>query len=199
MTEQPFRILGIPGSLRRYSYNKGLIRAAQAVAPEGVEVEMYLLDDIPFMNEDVEAQGDPEPVRAFKDAIRNADALLIATPQYNGAPPAVLKNAIDWASRRKNEPDPRYSVIEGKPIAVVGATAGKSFTEPAQIELRRILKHVRARAMEEPQVKLGRADERYAENPELPDQETLDIIRQTLEALIAFTHEIISETDAAAD
>ncbi len=197
MTEQPFRILGIPGSLRRYSYNKGLIRAAQAVAPEGVEVEMYLLDDIPFMNEDVEAQGDPEPVVAFKNAIRNADALLIATPQYNGAPPAVLKNAIDWASRRKNEPDPRYSVIEGKPVAIVGATAGKSFTEPAQIELRRILKHVRADVMEEPQVKLGRANERFAENPELPDQETLDIIRETLDALVAYARQRSAEKAAA--
>lgn len=196
MTEQPFRILGIPGSLRRYSYNKGLIRAAQAVAPEGVEVEMYLLDDIPFMNEDVEAQGDPEPVVAFKNAIRNADALLIATPQYNGAPPAVLKNAIDWASRRKNEPDPRYSVIEGKPVAIVGATAGKSFTEPAQIELRRILKHVRADVMEEPQVKLGRANERFAENPELPDQETLDIIRETLDALVAYARQRSAEKAA---
>jgi chromate reductase len=197
VTEQPFRILGIPGSLRRYSYNKGLIRAAQAVAPEGVEVEMYLLDDIPFMNEDVEAQGDPEPVVAFKNAIRNADALLIATPQYNGAPPAVLKNAIDWASRRKNEPDPRYSVIEGKPVAIVGATAGKSFTEPAQIELRRILKHVRADVMEEPQVKLGRANERFAENPELPDQETLDIIRETLDALVAYARQRSAEKAAA--
>lgn len=197
MTEQPFRILGIPGSLRRYSYNKGLIKAAQAVAPEGVEVEMYLLDDIPFMNEDVEAQGDPEPVVAFKNAIRNADALLIATPQYNGAPPAVLKNAIDWASRRKNEPDPRYSVIEGKPVAIVGATAGKSFTEPAQIELRRILKHVRADVMEEPQVKLGRANERFAENPELPDQETLDIIRETLDALVAYARQRSAEKAAA--
>lgn len=187
MADTPFKILGIPGSLRRYSYNRGLINAALQVAPDDVEVEMFLLHDIPFMNEDVEAKGDPEAVVALKSAIINADALLIATPQYNGSIPACLKNAIDWASRRPKE-EPRRSAIEGKPVAVVGTTAGRSLTGPAQIELRRILAHVRADVMPEPVVTLGRADERYADDPELPDEETQDIIRETMEALVKFAN-----------
>ena len=187
MTDTPFTILGIPGSLREHSYNRGLIRAAQEVAPEGVEVRMYLLHDIPFFNEDVEAAGDPEPVRQFKAAIAAADALLIATPQYNRSVPGVLKNAIDWASRKpRGNVEPRVSVLENKPIAIVGVTPGKSFTEPAQIDLRKILTATYARLLPDPEVKLGKADERFADNPEIPDEETRRIIREVLDALVAF-------------
>jgi chromate reductase, NAD(P)H dehydrogenase (quinone) len=131
VTDRPIRILGIPGSLRQHSYNRGLIRAAQDVAPEGVEVELYLLHDIPFFNGDVEDIGDPDAVVRFKEAIREADGLLIATPQYNRSIPGVLKNAIDWASR-----PPRGSALDGKPTAVFGASPGATGTARAQSQLR---------------------------------------------------------------
>jgi chromate reductase len=96
---KPFRILAIAGSLRQGSYNRGLLRAAQEHAPDWVEVQFFDIGTLPFFNEDVEANGDPEAVRRLKDAISRANAVLIATPEYNGAVPGVLANAIDWASR----------------------------------------------------------------------------------------------------
>lgn len=198
MTDRPIRILGIPGSLRQHSFNRGLIRAAQEVAPDGVEVEMYLLHDVPFYNADVEEIGDPDAVVRLKTAIQEADGLLISTPQYNRSITGVLKNAIDWASRRpRTGPEPRRSVLDGKPVAVVGVTPGKSFTEPAQIDLRKILNATFCEVMPGPEVKLGKADERYAENPDLPDDETREIIREVLDAFVTFIREKNEEAVAA--
>ncbi len=87
MDRKPFRILAIAGSLRQGSFNQGLLRAAQEVAPEWVEVQFFDIGQLPFFNEDVEASGDPEPVRRFKDAIATSNAVLIATPEYNGVVP----------------------------------------------------------------------------------------------------------------
>ena len=115
------RVLAIAGSLRAASYNRGLLRAAQEVAPEGMQVELWEhLAAIPPYNTDVEAQGDPEPVAAFKAAIRAADALLIATPEYNRGVPGVLKNALDWASRPA-----LGSPLAGKLVGIVGASTGQ--------------------------------------------------------------------------
>jgi chromate reductase, NAD(P)H dehydrogenase (quinone) len=198
LTDTPIRILGIPGSLREHSYNKGLILAAQKVAPAGVEVTMYPLHDIPFFNQDVEDIGDPDAVVRFKNAIREADALLISTPQYNRSIPGVLKNAIDWASRRpRTGPEPRRSVLDGKPVAIIGITPGKSFTEPAQIDLRKILSAVYCQVMPEPEVKLGEATERYAENPEMPDDATCALVREVLDELVAFVHKSNAAEEAA--
>lgn len=194
MPSTPIKILGIPGSLRQHSYNRGLINAALEVAPEGVEVTMYLLHDLPFYNADVEAVGDPEAVTRFKNAIAGADALLISTPQYNRSVPGVLKNAIDWASRKPNTGN---SVLSDKPVAIVGITPGKSFTEPAQIELRKILQGTRSRVLPDPEVKLGSAEDRYEDNPELPDAETRQQIREVLDALVDFIQN--EQEQAAAD
>jgi len=199
LADTPIRILGIPGSLREHSYNKGLIRAAKQVAPEHVEVTMHPLHDIPLFNQDVEDIGDPDAVVRFKNAIREADALLISTPQYNRSIPGVLKNAIDWASRRpRTGPEPRRSVLDGKPVAIIGITPGKSFTEPAQIDLRKILSAVFCQVMPEPEVKLGEATQRYAENPEMPDEATCELVREVLDELVAFVQSTNAE-EAAAD
>src|SRR5690242_14601242 len=116
------RACGIAGSLRGGSYNRALLRAAVALAPSGVEIRVFdRLADVPPYNADVEAKGDPEPVGALKQAIRDADALLIVTPEYNYGVPGVLKNAIDWASR-----PPTGSVLNGKPAAIMGATPGRT-------------------------------------------------------------------------
>src|SRR6266704_3391003 len=127
VNRKPFRILAVAGSLRQGSYNRGLLRTAQEVAPEWVEVRFFDIGQLPFFNEDVEAAGDPEPVRRFKDAIAASNAVLIATPEYNGAVPGVLANAIDWASRPSGR-----SVLRNKPVAIMGAVQGKSGSANAQ-------------------------------------------------------------------
>ncbi len=131
MDRKPFRILAIAGSLRQGSYNRGLLRAAQEVAPGWVEVQFFDIGQLPFFNEDVEAAGDPEPVRRLKGAIATSNAVLIATPEYNGTVPGVLANAIDWVSRPTGR-----SVLRNKPVAIMGAVLGGSGSANAQADLR---------------------------------------------------------------
>ena len=116
---KPLTILAIPGSLRARSLNRAALRAAQTLTPPGVTLELVELADIPLYNGDIDNDGGPAPVRAFKQRITAADGLLIATPEYNYSIPGVLKNAIDWASR------PAYkSPLAGKPVAMFGAAGG---------------------------------------------------------------------------
>ena len=124
-------VLGIAGSLRQRSYNRGLIRAAVAVAPAGVTVRILDLAEVPLYNQDVEDAGEPRSVVTLKGEIGAADALLIATPEYNHGIPGVLKNAIDWASRPR-----RTSPLLDKPVAVMGASPGRGSTARAQAQLR---------------------------------------------------------------
>ena len=105
------QILGFAGSLSKQSYNRAILKVAQGLVPDGANLEIITLDDLPLYNRDCE-NDEPEVVRNFKDKIRKADALLIATPEYNYSTPGVLKNAIDWASRPTGK-----SVLEGKPAA----------------------------------------------------------------------------------
>jgi chromate reductase, NAD(P)H dehydrogenase (quinone) len=112
-------VLGIAGSLRQKSYNKAALRAAAELVPEGMTLEIYDIAPIPLFNADVEAQGDPEPVRDFKARLAAANALLIATPEYNYSMPGVLKNALDWASRPV-----ATTPLGEKPLAIIGASGG---------------------------------------------------------------------------
>jgi chromate reductase len=128
------KILAVSGSLRAASYNTAMLRACQALAPDEMDIEVFGLGELPFFNQDVEDQGDPPPVAAWKDAVRAADGLLIACPEYNGGLTAVLKNAIDWASRGKPAP------LEGKLACAVGASPGITGTVRAQDALRLNLK-----------------------------------------------------------
>jgi chromate reductase, NAD(P)H dehydrogenase (quinone) len=130
----PFRMVGIAGSLRVASYNRGLLRAAQDVAPAGMTITICDLAPIPLYNADVEAQGDPLPVAELKAAVREADALLIAVPEYNYGVSGVLKNTIDWLSR-----PPGRSVLHQKPAALMGASPGMAGTARAQLQLRQVL------------------------------------------------------------
>jgi len=179
-------ILGIAGSLRRLSYNKGLIRAAIALAPEGVTIEPFeQLADIPPYNADVEAKGDPEPVRTMKDRIRAADALLIATPEYNYSVPGVLKNAIDWASR-----PPRESPMRGKPVAVMGASPGAWGTVRAQLALRQSFVFTESLCMVRPEVLVSHAKDKFDAQSELTDGPTREFVRALVVGLVDWTRRL---------
>lgn len=124
-------IVGICGSLRRRSYNMGLLRAAAAAMPEGARLEIASIAEVPLYHGDVEEAGFPPAVTALKEAIAGADALLLVTPEYNNGIPGVMKNAIDWASR---PPADRARVFRDKPVALIGATPGPWGTLHAQRE-----------------------------------------------------------------
>ena len=172
------QLLGISGSLRSGSFNTALLRAAQELAPADMKIEIVRLHDIPPYDGDVEAAGDPEPVRALKQAIADADALLIATPEYNRGIPGVLKNAIDWASR-----PPRHSVLDAKPVALVGASTGIGGTANAQEQLRQALAFPGAQTMPDPHVLVGRARDKFDEGGTLTDETTRRELHQLLVAL----------------
>ena len=172
------RILGIPGSLRAGSYNRSLLREAERVAPAGVELVLHELHDIPLYDGDVEAAGDPPAVAAFKDAIRDADALLIATPEYNRGVPGGLKNALDWASR-----PPFGSPLAGKPVAMMGA-GGRRGTAGAQAQLRDALAFPRAQVLEQ-SVLVPMAWEHFDEHGRLVDDGVTRQIESLLHALVA--------------
>jgi chromate reductase, NAD(P)H dehydrogenase (quinone) len=174
------RILGIAGSLRESSYNRALLRAARELLPEGVELVEHDLRDLPFYDGDVEAAGDPDSVVAFKEAIREADALLIATPEYNRGVPGVLKNAIDWASR-----PPLGSPLTGKPVAIMGASTGRGGTARAQEQLRSALEFSRANVLEQPEVLVPEAFMRFDEQGELVDGGVRAELAELLDTLVA--------------
>jgi chromate reductase, NAD(P)H dehydrogenase (quinone) len=175
------KIVGLAGSLRRTSFHRGLIRAARELAPEGVTVEPYeRLDEIPFFNQDVEDLGDPAPVREFKEKIRQADAVLIATPEYDYAIPGVLTNALDWALR---PPSP----FRHKPVGIVGTSPGSVGTARGQMVLRQILLHPPAYVMPEPQMLIPFALQRFDQQTgDLVDERTRENMRRFLVALVAW-------------
>jgi chromate reductase len=149
------RVVCVAGSLRKASYNRGLLRAAVDVAPAGMLITAFDLAGIPMYNGDVEAQGTPGSVEALKGAIREADGLLIATPEYNYGVPAVLKNAIDWASR-----PPKESPLLLKPAALMGASPGMAGTIRAQLQLRQSFVFTQTLAMLQPEVVVAKAHEK---------------------------------------
>jgi chromate reductase len=178
---QPLTILGIAGSLRRASYNRGLIRAAIELAPAGINIVAYDLGDLPLYNADVEAEGDPQSVVRLKRAIAAADALLIATPEYNHCVPGVLKNAIDWASR-----PPRSSVLTGKPVAIMGASTGGGGTARAQAHLRDGLAYTNGLVLPLPEVLVSSAPQKFDPQNNLTDAHTRDEVRDLLKAFAAW-------------
>jgi chromate reductase, NAD(P)H dehydrogenase (quinone) len=175
-------VLGICGSLRRDSYNRALLVAAQEVAPPEMQIRLLDLHGIPAYDADLEATGDPEGVRRLKKAIRSADALLIATPEYNYGIPGALKNAIDWASQPK-----RRSVLDAKPVAIMGATTGIGGTAEAQAQLRRVLMFPGAQTLPEPEVFVSLAEGKFDHELRLIDEETRIAIERLLEALVEWT------------
>jgi chromate reductase len=184
-------VCGIAGSLRQGSYNRALLQAAQELAPEGVEVRIFdRMAEIPLFNQEVEAGGDPEPVQALKQAIGEADALLIATPEYNHGVPGVLKNAIDWASR-----PPRGSVLAGKPAAIFGASPGITGTARAQSQLRQAFVFTQTPALLQPEILVYRAHEKFDEQGRLTDEKTREFVGKLLWELANWTRRLRREPE----
>ena len=181
-TSPTFRILAIPGSLRRGSVNRAMLLAAMEHAPDGVEIELYDdLGSIPPFNEDEEGDRTPQSVLDLRHRIGQADALLISTPEYNHSVPGVIKNAMDWASR----PAGRAEIV-GKPTAVMSASLSAFGGVWAQAELRKSLAAAGARVHEEG-VALSKASERVDAEGTLVDQEFIDQIVGLVEDLHALT------------
>jgi len=178
-----FTILGIAGSLRKASFNRAALRAAQQLAPDGVGVETFDLAGLPPFNEDEEKQP-PERVRELKQRIRAADAILIVTPEYNYSVPGVLKNAIDWASRPYGD-----SAWEGKPVAVMGASIGPLGSARAQYHLRQMFVFLNMYAINRPEVMISNASQRFDEQGNLKDEQSKNLIRQLLANLVAWTNQ----------
>jgi chromate reductase, NAD(P)H dehydrogenase (quinone) len=183
------RILAVSGSLRSGSYNTGLLRAAQELAPSGVEVEVYEgLAALPPYDQDVQDHEPPPAVRELRERIASADALLIATPEYNGSIPGVLKNAIDWASRPFAE-----NSLRGKPVTVVGASTGVYGALWAQTDLRKVLGVAGARVLEG-ELAVPRAQERFDEDGRLSDE----LVRERLASVLKRLAQEASALAAAA-
>ena len=171
------RVAGFAGSLRAGSFNRSLLRAAVELAPEGMEIRVVEIAEIPVFNADVEAKGDPEPVAAFKRAVAEADGLLIATPEYNLGVPGVTKNVIDWASR-----PPRDSVLDGKPVALMGATPGMGGTARGQSQLRQAFVFTNSYAMPQPEVLVRKAGDLFDADGRLTDEPTRQHLVKFLQA-----------------
>ena len=178
------RILGIAGSLRRESYNRAALRAATQLVPEGASIEIFELDGITGFNQD-EEQNPPAKVVELKRRIREADAILIVTPEYNYSVPGVLKNAIDWASRPYGD-----SAWNGKPAAIMGASIGAIGTARAQYHLRQMFVFLNMFPINQPEVMISNASKRFDAEGNLTDDKTRDFIRQLLQSLVNWTQRI---------
>lgn len=184
------KILGIAGSLRRESYNRNALRAAIDLVPDGTRLEPFELDEIPIFNQDHE-QDPPSSVVEFKRRIREADAILFVTPEYNYSIPGVLKNAIDWASRPYGD-----NAWNGKVAAVMGASVGVIGTARAQYHLRQTFVFLNMFAVNQPEVMIGKAHERFDKAGNLTDEITKKLIRELLQNLVALSRAIASRTEA---
>jgi len=186
--DRQIKILGFAGSLRRYSFNKALLRAAVQLAPKNVIIETFDLEGIPPFNQDLEAQP-PQKVKEFKAKIKGADAVLIATPEYNFSIPGVLKNAIDWASRPYTD-----NAFEGKPVAMMGASTGMLGTSRAQYHLRQSFVFLNMHPTNRPEIFVAYAQEKFDENGNLKDEKTQQQIAKLIISLVAWTIKLRKET-----
>lgn len=182
--EKKTKILGFVGSLRKGSFNKGLMRAALELVPENAVLEVFDLAEIPVFNQDLESQT-PQIVRSFKAKIKEADALLIASPEYNYSISGVLKNAIDWASRPYVE-----NPFDGKPVAVMSASIGKLGGARAQYHLRQSFVFLNMFPINKPEVMLSSAKDNFDIDGRLINEETRRLIRLLLESLVAWTRRL---------
>ncbi len=176
-------IIGISGSLRKGSFNSALLREAAKSAPSGVEVVIKSIEAIPLYNGDVEAEsGIPEPVQELKDAIAEAQGLLVATPEYNNSIPGVLKNAIDWLSRPPSDIKP---VFGGKPVALMGASTGGFGTTLSQNAWLAVLRTLGTKPWFGGRLLVSRARQVIGDDGEIQDDGLKEQIRKFVEGFAA--------------
>ncbi len=187
-----FRILGIAGSLRQGSYNRAALRAAQALVPAGTTLDIFELDSgIPGFSQDDE-QNPPAKIVELKRRIKEADAILIVTPEYNYSVPGVLKNAIDWASRPYGD-----SAWAGKPVAIMGASIGMLGTARAQYHLRQMFVFLNMHAVNQPEVMISNAAQKFDSAGNLTDETAKKLIRQLLQNLVDWARQLSPVEKAA--
>ena len=177
-------ILGIAGSLRRASYNRAALRAAQHLLPQDATLDIFDLDGIPGFNQD-EEQYPPVKVTELKARVRAADAILFATPEYNYSMLGVQKNASDWASRSYGD-----SAWEGKPVALMGASPGMLGTVRAQYHLRQVFVFLNMYPLNRPEVMIAQADKRFDAAGNLIEEQAKEFIRQLLQNLTTWTRHL---------
>jgi chromate reductase len=173
----PIRVLAVAGSLRQGSLNRALLRAAQGLSPPDMTIEAFDLIDVPLYNYDVEVQGDPPGVAAFKQAIRAADGVLFVTPEYNHGVPGVMKNAVDWASRPAKD-----AALDRKPVGIIGASPGQTGSARGQSQLRQAFEFTNSWCMPQPEILVFRAHEKFDEAGQLIDEGTAKYLGRYLEA-----------------
>ena len=177
-------ILGFGGSLRKGSYNRALLTEAMDLTPKDSKIEIFELEGIPLFNQDQE-HSPPERVKEFKGKIKAADAILIATPEANYSIPGVLKNAIDWASRPYGD-----NAFEGKPVAIMSASIGMLGGARAQYHLRQSFVFLDMHPVNSPEVFVTMAGQKFNEHGRLTDEKAKELIKELLEALVAWTRKL---------
>lgn len=173
------KVLGICGSLRQASTNAMALRAAQKLAPPGMEIAIADISAIPLYNDDIRGSGGAEPaaVAELKAQVRAADAVLLVSPEYNFSVPGVLKNVLDWLSR---PPEPPF---DGKPVAIMGASGGPLGTARGQYHLRQVLVYMNTFTVNKPEVFIGNAQTKFDAQGQLTDETTAKFITDLLLSL----------------
>jgi chromate reductase, NAD(P)H dehydrogenase (quinone) len=186
---EAFHIVGIPGSLRARSFNRALLRAAAGLVPAGATFEIVELHDVPPYDDDRDenrgGHDTPAAVTRLRERCAAADAMVLASPEYNWGPSGVMKNAIDWLSR-----PPRESPLHHKAVALMGCSGGPAGTGRAQLQLRQHLQYLTSYVLPEPQVQLGFSRERFDDELRLVDEEAVRLVAEQLEALVRWARAV---------
>ncbi len=182
-TDKTLHVVSFSGSLRRASYNTALLRVAAALAPSDMTLEILDLAPLPMFNEDIEKPF-PDAVAAFRARLAQADAVLIATPEYNSSVSGALKNALDWASRAPEPP------LKEKPVAILGASTGNFGTARVQLHLRQILTHLGALPLGKPEVLIARAEQAFDADGNLVDAAARGFLQDLLNALARWVRRV---------
>jgi len=180
----PIKLFGICGSLRKKSLNRMLLQAAQELLPDGVELSLNELHEIPLYNQDVFDAGLPDGVKAFRDGIAASDGILVASPEYNYSISGVLKNAIDWASRPPSPP------LHDKPLGILGASPGMLGTVRGQLALRQVCIFTNMIPMNKPEFMMSGAPAKFDQEGKLIDEESKKKLRDFLTAFATFTRRL---------